>query len=195
MPGQTPKPATNGANPLRIWLKGWRTPQTAFYFKKYGEKALTEFNVAHDSVIIRAFQMNKHVSIDFADETTARTFLSCFRQSPTVALDRRSGAALKIYATPDRTLEDRKKLGKLSPLFDLVKPRLIANNKWDEAVYRLGTHASSQTFYVSTVAPSDDLWSLFIVKGGIITPSLADLALWGISATEADEIVLAASTA
>jgi hypothetical protein len=186
-PGQSRSPVANGVVRNRVWFKGWTKPQTAFYFKALGEKILKEHNVNIDDAIIRNFGMNRQFSIDLLlGDTAARSLLSTFRENPTTALDSRNGSTLRIYAVQDRSIEERQKLGRLSPLFDKVTSLLKAKGKWNEDTMAPSSHANSQTFFIK----KDEIYySLFAVKAGVLTPDLSECALLDISADEVDKIL------
>jgi hypothetical protein len=187
MPGETRNPTTNGIVRNRVWFKGWDKPQTALYFKTYGLKILQEHNINPDDAIIRNFGMNRQFSIDLLlGDTAARSLIGTFRNNPTAAIDPRSGNTLRINAVQDRSLEDRQKLGRLSPLFDKVKSLLKAKNKWNEDTMAPSSHASSQTFFIK----KDEIYyALFAIKAGVLAPDLSECALLDISADEAAGII------
>jgi hypothetical protein len=183
----TPAASPPDSNRKRVWLKGWHRPQTRHYLDEYAKRALQEHNVAHEDTKVRAFAMNKHVSIDFPDEVTARTFLGTFRENPTVAKDSRSATNFVIYAVQDRSSEDRLKLGRFSPLFTTVRQLLAKKGQWDDTKYKFAS--STKVFWITPVTPGDDAWSLFELVNDTIKPNFSELACWSISEDEAKKLI------
>ena len=130
--------------------------------------------------------MQKHFSMDFACEQSARSFMSTFRETPTLAKDR-DGIPLRIYAVQDRSMEERKKLGRFSPLFDLTRTLLTGKGTWDESKFKLGS--STSLFYVNHTTPSAESWVFFELRNNVVVANLSDLARWNITETEANKMI------